>query len=249
MHIVTRDEWGARPPKDGRTRVTWAQRTHFSTHYTGGPKTQSVRAIQDWCMNPPPHGRNFLDIDYNFLVNYEGVPFEGRGWDYAGSHTEGKNTPQLGVAFIGYDADVTDAALHTIRWLYDDANRRKGGILSRTYHSAWDETSCPGPRLRSWVIGGMKDPTPPPPPAPPKPPAYPKYAGRILKRGMVDNAEVGKFQLKLKQRGWRLTADNDFGAVTEAVVKSFQREKKIPAHGRVDKVTWDKIYTAPVTDS
>lgn len=245
MDYISRAQWGARPAKPGRTRVTWAQRTHFSVHYTDGPHTQSVRAIQDWCMNAPPHGRNFLDIDYNWLVDVNGVIYEGRGWDYAGSHTLNKNTPQIGVAFIGYDADVTDKAKHAIAVLYAEANRLKKGALTKTWHSAWSQTDCPGTKLRSWVRFGMRDPLPPPPP----PHTYPQFAGKILKFGMLDNAEVRKLQLKLQQRGWKITVDGDFGPGTEDVVKAFQREKKLTVSGTVNKTTWDKIYTAPVTDS
>lgn len=248
MQIVTRAQWGARAPKPGRILVPWAKRNAFSVHYTDGPRSQKVRAIQDWCMNAPPHGRNFLDIDYNWLVDFNGLIYEGRGWDYAGSHTLNLNIPQIGVAFIGYDRDVTDAAKHAIRELYDEANRIKRGTLTKTWHSAHAQTDCPGTNLRTWVRSGMIDPVKPPPPPPT--PAYPQWAGKILKRGMVNNAEVRKFQLKLKQRGWKISVDGDFGPGTETVVKAFQREKNLAlADGKVDKKTWDRIYTAPVTDS
>lgn len=243
MEFVTRAQWGARPPRGGRKHVTWSQRTHFSVHYTGGPRSQHVRTIQDWCMD----GRGFLDIDYNWLVDYNGVIYEGRGWDYAGSHTLNLNTPHIGVAFIGYDQDVTDKAKHALVVLYNEANRLKGSALVKTWHGANAQTDCPGTNLRTWVRSGMRDPLPPPPP--PKP-TYPAWAGKILKRGMVNNTEVRKFQTKLHQRGWKITVDGDFGPGTEAIVKAFQREKKLTlTDGRVDKKTWDAIYTAPVTDS
>jgi len=245
MRFVTRAEWNARDPKPGRTLVPWSKRTAFSVHYTDGPRSQSVRNIQDWCMNEPPHGRGFLDIDYNWLVDFNGIIYEGRGWDYAGSHTLDLNTPQIGVAFIGYDRDVTDAAKHSIRTLYDESTRLKGSALTKTWHSAWSQTDCPGTNLRTWVRSGMVDPTPPSPPAP----GFPKFAGTVLKRGMVNNHQVDIFQRQLQKRGWRIVVDGDFGPSTEAVVKAFQREKKLRPSGVVDKATWDKIYTAPVTDS
>lgn len=245
--IITRAQWGARSPKATPVRVSPSSRTGFMTHYSGANKLQTVRSIQNYCMD----NRGFNDIDYNFLVDYKGNIYEGRGWDVVGSHVANNNTPNIGVCAIGVDADITDAQKSAIAWLYAQANARCKKTLKKLVHSDLASTSCPGSKLRAWVKAGMVDPIKPPAPTPPKPtpPAYPKFAGKVLKRGMNNNAEVGKFQLKLKQRGWRITVDNDFGPATEAVVKSFQREKGLPVTGQVNKTTWDKIYTAPVTNT
>ncbi len=84
-------------------------------------------------------------------------------------------------------------------------------------------------------------------PSKPKPvPTYPAFPG-TLKRGMMNNANVKKFQAKLKQRGWDISVDGDFGPGTESVVKKFQKEKRLVVDGLVGPGTWKSIFTSKVT--
>jgi hypothetical protein len=50
----------------------------------------------------------------------------------------------------------------------------------------------------------------------------PPYPGTPLKQGMMNNPGVQKFQAQLKQRGWTIDDDGDFGKMTTDVVKAFQ---------------------------
>ena len=36
------------------------------------------------------------DIKYNFLIDQDGVIYEGRGWDFVGQHTDGYDMKSLG---------------------------------------------------------------------------------------------------------------------------------------------------------
>lgn len=163
MHIVTRAEWGARSPRD-TTYVPWSKRDRYIQHYSAASKYQSVRAIQNYHMDV----RGWVDIGYNFLCDWEGTLYEGRGWTNLGTHTVGYNTSGIACCFIGTNADVTDNAKKAMRWLYLEANRRKGATLKKYGHRDLDQTSCPGDRLWNWVHSGMPipaEPVPVPPPA------------------------------------------------------------------------------------
>ncbi|MGC4886713.1 peptidoglycan-binding domain-containing protein [Micromonospora sp. DT227] len=60
--------------------------------------------------------------------------------------------------------------------------------------------------------------------------------GRTLKRGM-SGADVGELQRLLTKRGAKLTVDNDFGAKTEAAVRSFQKTRRLGADGQAGPKT------------
>lgn len=156
VNIRSRANWDARASR-GVSQTTWAARRGFTVHYSAGPTSQTPRQIQNFHMNPPPSGRGWSDVAYNFLVDRNGVAYEGRGWLGVGAHAAPHNTSHIGVCFIGRDGDATPAAKATIRALYDEAVRRKGGNLTMTHHGglSGNSTSCPGADLRSWVQSGM----------------------------------------------------------------------------------------------
>src|SRR5699024_6891499 len=129
VNIVSRSGWDARAGR-GVSRTSWGSRRGFTVHYSSGPTTQTPRQIQNFHMD----GRGWSDVAYNFLVDDAGTAYEGRGWLGVGAHAAPHNTSHIGVCFIGRDGDATPAAKATIRALYDEAVRRKGGSLSMTYH-------------------------------------------------------------------------------------------------------------------
>lgn len=150
MEIISRAKWGARAPRS-RSTVSWSQRREFIVHYSEGPTSQTVRQIQDFHMD----GRGWSDVGYNFLVDVKGRIYEGRGWLVVGAHAPDHNSSGIGVCMIGRDGDATPAAKKAIRWLYDEACRRKGGKLKMLGHRDVYATSCPGNELYAWVRAGM----------------------------------------------------------------------------------------------
>jgi hypothetical protein len=154
MIIISRTQWGARPPKQTPIYVAPSKRRYYVVHHSNGPVDQTVRAIQDWCMD----GRGFNDIDYNFLVRGStGQIYEGRGWDVQGAHTVGYNVTGVGVCIIGSD-QCSDAAKLAVRWLYAQYNDRCGRTLAIRGHRDLDATDCPGDRNYAWVHAGMPAP-------------------------------------------------------------------------------------------
>lgn len=97
---------------------------------------------------------------------------------------------------------------------------------------------------------------------PPKVPNVPAQGGYVsswpksLKNGayfaVYTNAPVyktvGLWQAQMKKRGWDIPTDGRLNTEAErSVIKQFQEEKNLPVTGRLDKATFDKAWTAPVT--
>nr|WP_121182425.1 peptidoglycan-binding domain-containing protein [Nocardiopsis sp. Huas11] len=214
-NIISRSGWGARAPRSGVSAV-WRSRTGFTVHYSSGPPTQTPRQIQDFHMD----GRGWSDVGYNFLVDHRGRVYEGRGWTTVGAHAAPHNVSHIGVCFIGGDGDATDAAKVAIRSLYDEANRRAGRTLAKTYHGglSGNSTSCPGSDLRSWVRAGM-----PSSGGAPSRPAPPPGTGRLAEDG-----RLGPLTLRAAQAELGVAVDGVWGPVT---VRAMQRRVGAAADG------------------
>lgn len=236
MRIITREEWGARPPRS-RVTVPWSRRTGFVVHYSAASPDQTPRQIQNYHMD----ARGWADIGYNFLVDDEGRIYEGRGWTTLGAHASGHNEETIGVCWIGRDRagvkDTPAVALAAIRWLYDEACRRAGRALRKLGHRDVGATACPGDELYAWVRAGMPAPggapTAPKPPAPkPSAPAGVNWTEVIvntlptLRRGAT-GAAVKRLQALLNVAGAQLREDGDFGPKTDSALRSFQARHKV----------------------
>lgn len=229
MDIISRAEWGARPPRS-RSTVPWSSRTGVMGHYSGASATQTPRQIQDFHMDV----RDWSDVGYNFLINsINGAIYEGRGWTVLGAHCANHNTPNVGICIIGLDKvgrqDVSDAARRSFRWLYEEANRRAGRRLAILGHRDRGATACPGDEIYSWLkaglpIVGSTPATPKPPtgrPAPGTPITFPLPAGwyfgpasgpdysvsglheRYFK-GRTDRGWIKEWATQLSRRGWSI---------------------------------------------
>lgn len=152
MTYFDRASWGARAPKSTPVRMNPANVTTTYIHYTAGPKTQKVRAIQDFHMDT----RQWSDIAYSFLVDDAGNVYEGRGWLVVGGHTKNQNSVSHAICWIGTEGEPSDSALRSINQLISEAEARVGHALMVKPHSAAPgaATSCPGDALRRWIANG-----------------------------------------------------------------------------------------------
>jgi len=252
VDIISRAEWGARAPRS-RTTTTWSKRTEFVVHYSEGPTSQTPRQIQDYHMDH----NGWADIGYNFLVDVKGRIYEGRGWLTVGAHATGHNTSGIGVCFIGRNGDATDAAKKSIRWLYDEACRRKGKSLAKKGHRDVTATNCPGDDLYRWVKAGMPvsgsggssgGGSSKPPASQPKPSKAPKWPGRyITQPPMMRGEDVRTWQAQMRKRGWSIAVDGVYGPASERVCRAFQKEKGLVVDGIVGPKTWRAAWEAPIT--
>lgn len=177
MHIVTREEWGARDRRSS-TPLTGKAVLGMGVHYSGALAERKddhsgcdeiVRSIQNFHMD----GQRWADIAYNWLVCCHGYVFEGRGWDVrsAANGTNDANDHYFGVCFLGGDKadrdDVTKLGRDAIRSVAQECdNRYVFGNLNKG-HRDFKATACPGNELYEWVKAGMPmdaaDPLPFPP--------------------------------------------------------------------------------------
>lgn len=114
--------------------------THLIVHHSAGPNTSSdwaatVRSIWDFHVN----GRGWSDIGYNWLIDPNGILYQGRGDNVQGAHFCGHNSRTMGVCVMGNYTDVTptENALNQLETLLAwKACERNIAPLESSYHSS-----------------------------------------------------------------------------------------------------------------
>lgn len=113
--ILSREEWGARTLDLEASEETGAFNAQFNpagvltysndlsvalntivVHHSAIPNA-SPAEIQDLHMDR----RGFADVAYHFLIDPDGVIYEGRGINVRGAHVQGFNTGSVGIVLIG----------------------------------------------------------------------------------------------------------------------------------------------------
>lgn len=147
IDIVTREEWGARPPK--RRHAISIPTKELWLHHSAGNElgAAGVRQIQNFHMD----GRGWSDIAYSFLVDQVSLRvFEGRGAGVAGGHTKGHNTISHAICVMGnFDntkptQKLIDRIAELVQYGHDRGwwpDRLTGG------HRDVSATACPGELL------------------------------------------------------------------------------------------------------
>lgn len=151
MITVARAQWNARTPRS-TTALALSRVDKFIVHYSGASRSQTVRSIQDYCMDV----KGYSDIDYNAIVK-DGRHYIGRGYN-VGAHTLNNNSTSYGVCVVGNDGDATDADMNCVRDIYEMVCAKLGRRIRMTHHRGVlgaSYTSCPGSELEAWVNAGM----------------------------------------------------------------------------------------------
>lgn len=218
--IESRSSWGARKPKSV-TIVPAKSRTEFVIHHSGASVNQTVREIQNHCMD----ARGYADIDYNFLVRgTTGQIYAGRGWDVEGAHCVSHNRTGIGVCVIGMD-ELSEAARASVRWLYAEAVRRAGHPLKVWGHRDLDQTACPGLVIERWLKSGAVSRE-----------TSTEYRELRFTSPLMHGEDVRLVQLKVKTK-----ADGWFGPSTSAAVKVWQKAHQLEADGVVGPLTRSRM--------
>ncbi|MEU6362306.1 peptidoglycan-binding protein [Streptomyces albidoflavus] len=156
VKIVSRAAWGAKPWNGTPASVSLSLRTEFYVHYDGGSAinytgTRVPQAIERTHLN-----QGWAGVGYNFVIDQDGVIYEGRGWGLQGAHCPNHNASAIGVQIaIGGSQEPSEAALASCRALYEEACRKTGRTLAKRGHKDGFATACPGTKLYKWVQAGM----------------------------------------------------------------------------------------------
>ncbi len=161
LHIVSREEWRAGEPDlladaenglyDPQTNpggwliydAPLASVLHTIIHHTASFVKQHPKNAQKW----HKERLGLADIGYHFVINPQGIVFEGRDIGVRGAHTGGHNTGTVGVALFGHfelwhPAEIQIVQLKLLAAYLRDAYAITHLAGHRDFQP--DETRCPG---------------------------------------------------------------------------------------------------------
>ena len=251
MQMVTRKEWGARPPKGSYTRVVAPQGVKI--HYTGSylpPEiiknhllcAEHVRQVQAMHMDG---GREqpYVDIGYSLVACPHRRIFMGRGIHaLPAANGPGLNANHYAVlALLGATGSVAptaglvDALRDAIGYL-----RAEGGAGRQILgHRDGYPTACPGAPLYALVKAGHLEPLKPYVTSTASTSSAMPYPGRPLQKGSRGR-DVQAWQATLRHR-WGYTSlvvDGVYGVRTEEATRHFQSTHRLKVDGVVGPATW-----------
>lgn len=171
--VVTRREWGARPPKAPYTALTGSE--GILVHHLGDGRSRDaattdyaavMRQTQDFHMD----GRGWNDFAYGWGVG-GGRIYEGRTWGWIDGADTGKGRVMHSVLWLGdsYVNAPTIEDLTAINAVIAEHQRRFGATDFVGGHRDVNATGCPGDNLYAWLAAGRPAPTPNPPTSTPEP--------------------------------------------------------------------------------
>ncbi|RPE38895.1 putative peptidoglycan binding protein [Streptomyces sp. Ag109_O5-1] len=172
MQLVTRAEWGAKPPRSPLVNI--ASTRGVKVHYEGAPVPPDLAKPEN---HPKCAGRvrdiqaahlanrkeNYSDIAYSFVVCPHGSVFEGRGLHklQAANGNHQLNLNHYSVCAMVGDAGLTRPTTAQLAGIRDaiDLLRAKGGAGAEIKgHRDGFATQCPGDPLETWVNNGAPRP-------------------------------------------------------------------------------------------
>ncbi|KAK5926465.1 hypothetical protein CgunFtcFv8_022035 [Champsocephalus gunnari] len=162
--IIPRCQWGAKAYQS--TPIPLSLPVQFLyVHHTYEPSSpclsfpncsRNMRAMQRFHQED----RGWSDIGYSFVIGSDGYIYEGRGWNYLGTHTRGHNSIGYGVSIIGnYTAALPshhamDLLRHRLVQCAVDGGGLAANFTIQGHRQVVNYTSCPGDaffsEIRSW---------------------------------------------------------------------------------------------------
>lgn len=235
--IMPRRAWDF-PGWSGPTyTVDLAARDYFFNHYYGAtmPEQYRLGAALPQHINALHRSRGWVGIGYGFVVDLNGVAWEGRGWNLVGAHCPNFNTRGMSVMYaVGGDQKLTLAQKITGRWLHDEhKQRRLGKVFNVRVHGDEYPTSCAGAAsVNPWVHGGMLVPAASPiPTLPPTTPVIVKPPVKLSLDGALGPNTIRALQNRLRAAGMRgldgkaLIVDGIAGKNTTAALQKYLNAK------------------------
>ncbi len=244
MTLITRAQWGARPPKGvDRIASTKGVKVHYVGDHVGLDLETDhahcgamVRSIQRTHMD----GRGWSDIGYSALVCPHGSVFVGRGpGALPAANGPGLNHQHYAVCGLVGDSGLKKPSVAMLSGIRDAIEwlRAEGDAGSEIKgHRDGYATSCPGPDLYAWVKAGA-----------PRPKTIPTTEDIVkklplLKRGGKTGEHVETLQGLLHARSHpEVKVTGVFDSVTEAAVRDFQEWARLDPDGIVGDDTWPAL--------
>lgn len=235
--IIGRSAWGFNGWGGPTYHIDLLARDYFFNHYYGNTMPEQYRRG----VALPRHidalhkARGWVGIGYGFVVDLDGVAYQGRGWDLVGAHCPNFNTRGMSVFYaVGGTQALTDAQKATGRWLRDQhAATRAGKAFNVVVHGDRHPTACAGPVVNPWVHGGMIVANRPPASPIPNLPATPivRPPQKLSVDGDLGPNTIRALQNRLnaaKMRGLNgkaLVVDGQNGANTTAALQRYLNSK------------------------
>jgi hypothetical protein len=158
MDYISRTQWGATKPKRKFVPLNPSRVKGVVVHHGGVADPPSGRAAVIAYERHHIQTRGWLGIAYNWLVDENGVVYEGRGW-FRGGATKGWNSRSVSVCYTGYgEFEPSDQAKKSIQRVIAECMARYGDHLWVKTHRQFKKTTCPGLWLGDWVENGLEVP-------------------------------------------------------------------------------------------
>ncbi|MCI2228156.1 N-acetylmuramoyl-L-alanine amidase [Polaribacter sp. MSW13] len=165
----SRSCWDPNGTHPAQTSPSYTNVTHIIVHHTGDgvvfPANTDYAAKVRYYWDLHVNTNGWSDIGYNWLIDRNGVIYEGRGSGVSGAHFSGHNAGTMGVSMIGDftlespSASALNSLKNLIAWEATDKNVDVTGV---SYHASsglnlnnisghkdGGATSCPGTDLYS----------------------------------------------------------------------------------------------------
>tara|TARA_R100000329_G_C7615433_1_gene218460 strand:+ start:1476 stop:2243 length:768 start_codon:yes stop_codon:yes gene_type:complete len=251
--IISRKGWGSRGPRKPFSWLNKRRVQGIALHHSGvknGPKgVAAVKAFERHHMD----ANGWNAIAYNWLVDEDGVIYEGRGAGVISAATRPYNSRTESICYTGDgDKAVPEKSLESIRWLIGDIQERYGQKLWVKGHRDLASTSCPGTWLYNWLQSGMGITRMPEPQEWDGIKAQIERLGAIVARKPLSRRRrsrgeaVRVAQERLKAIGIDPgPVDGVFGGRTRIAVLNFQRKYRdvLSVDGVIGRNTWKVLFS------
>ena len=239
--ILTRKQWGSRGPKKRFSYLNKKRVVGIAVHHSGvknGPKgVTAVKAFERHHMD----ANGWNAIAYNWLIDEEGVIYEGRGAGVVSAATRPYNSRTESICYTGDGTKpIPEATIESFEWLVADIQKRYSNKLWLKGHQELASTSCPEKYMMEWVRQhrtGNKVVQPTKKPAVKKP----AKTTRLVKQGSR-GAHVKMMQTLLNKNGFKLTVDGVAGPLTIGALKKYQLRSGLQVDGLCGKQSWKALY-------
>ena len=247
--VINRAGWNATPPTRPFTvrRRTNGIVLHHSGVRAAQPGPAQIKSFEQYHMRV----RGWRGIAYNWLVDADGVVYEGRGRGAVGGATRGWNSQTVSICYTGWGSgEVSERALDSIAGLISSIQGQYGNRLWVKGHRDLASTSCPGTTLYHWMQSGMElkqDSSPEVDWVALR--NYIDALGRkvalkpLSRRRRSRGQAVRLVQRHLNGLGFECgPVDGVYGRMTVEGVKAYQRHVGLKPDGVVGKHTWSRMF-------